>query len=370
MRGLKLQILLSFLLATLGLFLLPTQALAVMQSLDGISTQNQTFTDDSNVTMTPSGSAHVLGWSGQLPVSRGGTGASSFTAGSVLFSNGTSILEDNANLFWDNANNRLGIGTTSPTSPLEVSGNAKVTSLTSTADSTIHSLNIGLGGGSVASNTALGNQTLQNNTGGERNTAVGQRALFSTQSSDNTAVGQMALGGSSNTGEQNTSVGSQTLQANTTGSYNAAYGYKALQFNTTGIFNVGLGLAALNFNTIGDGNVAIGVGALQNNTTGSNNVAIGRDANQSAVSDSNSIVIGHGAVGAGSFKTVIGNSSMQDVYFGSSSANANIHAKKLFLGSSSVPGCIIMGDTSGGIGYVTLVNGALTVSSTPPTACQ
>lgn len=42
------------------------------------------------------------------------------TASSVLFSNGTTIAQDNANLFWDDTNNRLGIGTNSPSTPLHV----------------------------------------------------------------------------------------------------------------------------------------------------------------------------------------------------------------------------------------------------------
>jgi hypothetical protein len=49
-----------------------------------------------------------------MPVSKGGTGNSSFTAGSIMFSDGTNITQDNANLFWDDANNKLAIGTNSP----------------------------------------------------------------------------------------------------------------------------------------------------------------------------------------------------------------------------------------------------------------
>ena len=45
---------------------------------------------------------------------------SSFTAGSVVFANGTSLAQDNANFFWDDTNNRLGIGTTTPRSGIEV----------------------------------------------------------------------------------------------------------------------------------------------------------------------------------------------------------------------------------------------------------
>jgi len=51
---------------------------------------------------------------GTLGVARGGTGAATFTAGRVLFGNGTSAINTSANLFWDNANSRLGIGTASP----------------------------------------------------------------------------------------------------------------------------------------------------------------------------------------------------------------------------------------------------------------
>ena len=60
---------------------------------------------------------------GTLPVGSGGTGNTAFTAGSIIFSNGTVLTQDNANLFWDDATNRLGIGTSAaPTVPLHVVG--------------------------------------------------------------------------------------------------------------------------------------------------------------------------------------------------------------------------------------------------------
>lgn len=58
--------------------------------------------------------------SGTLPVGNGGTGSTAFTAGSVVFSNGTILTQDNANLFWDDTNNRLGIGTVSPARKVDV----------------------------------------------------------------------------------------------------------------------------------------------------------------------------------------------------------------------------------------------------------
>jgi hypothetical protein len=49
---------------------------------------------------------------------------SSFTTGSVVFQGVTSLAQNNTNLFWDNTNLRLGIGTATPTSALQIVGNA------------------------------------------------------------------------------------------------------------------------------------------------------------------------------------------------------------------------------------------------------
>ena len=63
--------------------------------------------------------------SGILPISNGGTGQSSFTAGRILF--GGSTIGSDAALFWDNSNKRLGINTTTPTERIDVNGNVKAT---------------------------------------------------------------------------------------------------------------------------------------------------------------------------------------------------------------------------------------------------
>ena len=54
----------------------------------------------------------------------------SLTSGSVLFSNGTTVAQNNANFFWNNANNRLGIGTTTPSYALHVNGVTGATTFT------------------------------------------------------------------------------------------------------------------------------------------------------------------------------------------------------------------------------------------------
>lgn len=66
---------------------------------------------------------------GTLPVSRGGTGRSTFTSGGILFGNLTSGLLTDADLFWDNTNKRLGLGTATPAERLDVIGNVKAQGL-------------------------------------------------------------------------------------------------------------------------------------------------------------------------------------------------------------------------------------------------
>ena len=69
----------------------------------------------------------TTGVTGTLPVANGGTGtATSFTTGSVVFAGASGVYsQDNANLFWDDTNNRLGIGTATPSELLEISSDGR-----------------------------------------------------------------------------------------------------------------------------------------------------------------------------------------------------------------------------------------------------
>jgi hypothetical protein len=103
------------------------------------------------------GSANVTpGVTGTLPIANGGTGATSFTSGQMLKGNGTSAIQaasnlrevvdtvyvdkflnvDTATLYVDAVNNRVGIGTTTPESLLDVKGQAKAFSFYALEDST------------------------------------------------------------------------------------------------------------------------------------------------------------------------------------------------------------------------------------------
>ena len=75
----------------------------------------------------PTDTASMLGnywrsgrFSGVLPVENGGTGATTFTEGSVVFAGaGGTYTQDNSGIFFDNTNNRLGINTAAPLGLLE-----------------------------------------------------------------------------------------------------------------------------------------------------------------------------------------------------------------------------------------------------------
>jgi hypothetical protein len=116
-----------------------------IQSLNGLSATSQTFVNDSNVTIASAGSSHTLGWSGLLPIYRGGTNNSLFTTGSIPFFDGTKLNENNTQLFWDNTNNRLGVGTNTPSSTVDVQGivtSTQVTTNTLSAIGTNQSLSL------------------------------------------------------------------------------------------------------------------------------------------------------------------------------------------------------------------------------------
>ncbi len=81
---------------------------------------------DGIISTNGSGNTITASLTGVVPVGRGGTGTGSFTAGSIVFSNGSLLTQDNNNLFWDDSNNNLGIGTNTPIHDLEVQGHVGV----------------------------------------------------------------------------------------------------------------------------------------------------------------------------------------------------------------------------------------------------
>jgi len=95
--------------------------------------KQSTLTDKDVPDLTASKYLRVNGagtdWELVSSVDIGGTlTVPAFTAGSVVFASASStVAQDNANLFWDDSNNRLGIGTATPSTTVHVVGTATIT---------------------------------------------------------------------------------------------------------------------------------------------------------------------------------------------------------------------------------------------------
>jgi hypothetical protein len=118
------------------------------------------------------------------------------------------------------------------------------------------------------------------------------------------------------TGSQNTAIGVNSLLNNTSGSSNVAVGLDAMQHNTTGNSNTALGYNAGTHLTNG----------ITPNETTSTSVYLGRDTKASASGNANETVIGYNAIGNGSNTVTIGNSSVTANYL-KGSVNAGSFVK-------------------------------------------
>ena len=88
-------------------------------------------------------------------------------------------------------------------------------------------------------------------------------------------INGLTVGHGGNNVASNTAVGDSALYNNTVGQYNTANGYQALNSNTDGSKNTALGYQALEDNTIGSNNTAIGYNAQVPSAVGDNQVRIG-----------------------------------------------------------------------------------------------
>ena len=174
----------------------------------------------------------------------------------------------------------IGINTTTDAGfRLDVNGTARVV-----GQATIQTLTVGLGGGAVATNTALGLIALLANTTGTANTALGHTSLSNnTTGAGNTAIGFNSLNGTN--GTNNSGLGNSTLRHITSGSLNTAVGAEAGRYIADGVTNL---------------------------TTCDNSVFLGMSARPLANSQTNQIAIGHNAIGAGSNTATLGNTSILD----------------------------------------------------------
>lgn len=106
------------------------------------------------------------------------------------------------------------------------------------------------------------------------NVFVGNDAGKNSTVGGNTAVGNQSLLNNSN-GFDNTAIGAYCLSNNTLGYGNTAIGNYAMNWNTGGYDNTALGRSAMSLNKSGINNTALGNGALSGNISGSYNIALG-----------------------------------------------------------------------------------------------
>lgn len=167
-------------------------------------------------------------------------------------------------------------------------------SLNPTSDLVIDSVTVGKGGGSIASNTAVGNNALAATNTGTVNSAFGQYALYvNTSGTGNTASGNAAMF-SNTTGYYNNAFGYAALYTNVSGIQNNAFGYLTLAYNT-GNYNSAFGHQALYSNSTASQNTAMGFQALYANTTGASNTAVGHNAGVATTTGQQNTYLGQGA---------------------------------------------------------------------------
>jgi len=108
-----------------------------LTALNGLTAQVQNFatgTSGTDFAISSATSTHTFNLPTASAANRGALSSADWstfngkftlpalTSGSVLFSNGTTIAQDNANLFFDDTNNRLGVGTATPATTLQIAG--------------------------------------------------------------------------------------------------------------------------------------------------------------------------------------------------------------------------------------------------------
>jgi hypothetical protein len=194
------------------------------------------------------------------------------------------------NLYPTTLSNKVGIGTNNPGYALDVTGNLRTSS-----DSYINGLTVGLGAGTIITNTAIGAGSIQYNTTGQYNTGVGYRSVQQTT-----------------TGGSNTGVGFGSIQYNTTGSNNTAVGSFAMSTLATANNNTAIGAQVFQYKTSGDFNTAVGFHAGINDILGSYNTYLGYNTNlpSNLVTYSGSTALGAQAIINANNQVVLGSSGI------------------------------------------------------------
>ena len=256
----------------------------------------------------------------QAIVIKNPTSTTTAPVGTTVFDSSTATPR-----FIINDSDNVGIGTTNPTTRLQINGV------------------LGFG----TSNIRIGDSTTGSSiTSGTNNFFAGINAGFAnTTGNSNNFVGLNA-GCSNTTGSNNNFFGFCAGRNNTTGSYNNFFGAYAGRFNTTGGNNNFFGNNAGRYNTTGTYNNFFGPGAGFANTTGSSNNFFGCSAGFSNTTGINNNFFGRGAGltnTTGSFNNFFGcyagrnnTTGINNNFFGPNAGLANTTGgNNTFFGSSA-----------------------------------
>jgi hypothetical protein len=168
------------------------------------------------------------------------------------------------------ASGNVGIGTTTPSTTLDVHGNVNADSSYQIAGSKVLSA-------APNSGTLVGIQAGGNATSFADATFVGYQAGHNNQGYSNTFVGKGA-GLYNTTGFSNTFIGRVSGFSNINGYWNTFVGQSSGSYNTSGNYNSFLGVFSGDANTTGNQNTFVGHSAGHNNQIGSRNVCLGYSA--------------------------------------------------------------------------------------------
>lgn len=312
----------------------------------------------SGQTIVSAGAGTIAAW-GTLPVSGGGTGATTFTANNVLLGNGTgafqvvapgtsgNVLTSDGTTWVSQAAGASLSGITQSVSPFETALGHQAGNVTTGVNNTWLGYQSGLLNTSGTNNTAVGFQALDANVTGQSNVAVGASALGANTATGNVAVGANALL-LNTSGDGLTAVGWRALDANTTGFGNIAVGRDALGANTTGSRNVAIGASALSTATTANDNTAVGNQALTFNSSGTGNTGVGSSALEGTTSGSRNTAVGSFAASSnttGTDNTAVGDNALRFNFGSGNSRNTAVGSSALY--NSSAAGNTALGNSAG-----------------------